>query len=261
MRALLLCGLVVAAEVFGQSTDKPLTFEVASVKPSPPDSPGMFITPLAGGSLRMTGATLRNLIAYAYGVRGFQIAAGSDWMDADHFDIEARAESSDASASAAEQRRITERLRSLLADRFQLAVHRETREQPVYALVVAKGGPKIQESTEARGLIRRTGAGTITGQAVELRMLALNLSNELRRAVIDKTGLAGNYSFELKWAPSQAARDPHPAPTGGEPPSASDAGGPSIFTALTEQLGLRLESQRGPVEMLVIDRVEKPTRN
>jgi uncharacterized protein (TIGR03435 family) len=245
--------LLIAGVMFGQPA-KPLTFEVASVKPSPPDSQGMFVRPMPDGALRVTGASLRNLISLAYGVRWFQISGGPAWMAADCYDIDARPEASedvpatDPPNMREEQRKINERLRSLLADRFQLTLHRETKEQPVYALVAAKGGPKLRESTDDRSQIRRSGPGMITGQAVALGMLALNLSNELGRSVIDKTGLTGRYSFELKWTPDRVS-----------PPS--DTGGPSIFTALSEQLGLRLESERGPVEVLVIDRVERPSKN
>ncbi len=247
--------LYLAGSAFGQPPAAPLTFEVASVKPSAPDSPGMFIRPLPGGGLRVSGASVKNLISLAYDVRAFQILGGPEWVEGERFDIEARAQTSDAVPPAdpadrrEEQRRIMERLKSLLGERFQLSLHSETREQPVYALVVARGGPKIQETTDPPGLIRK-GRGTLKGQAVGMAMVALNLSNELGRRVIDKTGLAGKYSFELKWTPFQ----PSAAPV-------DDGSEPSIFTALPEQLGLRLESQRGPVEMLVIDRAEKPSAN
>jgi bla regulator protein blaR1 len=252
-----------APMALGQPRAKPLTFEVASVKRSPPDAPGMFIRPLPGGGLRVTGASLKNLIALAYELRGFQISGGPNWIDSERFDIEARSETSDAVPPNAptnmseEQRKINERLRNLLADRFQLTLHRETKEQPVYALVVSRGGPKFQESGEPRGLIRGA-RGTITGQATTMGMLALNLSNVLGRRVIDQTGLTGKYSFELKWAFDQPAAAPLP---GSELPASVDSNGPSIFTALPEQLGLRLESQKGPVEILVISRAEKPSEN
>jgi uncharacterized protein (TIGR03435 family) len=255
-----------AGSAFGQPPAAPLRFEVASVKPSAPDGPGMFIRPLPGGGLRVSGASLKNLISLAYGVRWFQIS-GPEWIDTERFDIEARAETSDAAAPVdpaklrEEEPKIYERLRSLLADRFHLTLHRETREQPVYALMVAKNGPKFEESTDPRGMIR-AGRGTVKGQAVAIAALALNLSNVLGRRVIDKTGLAGKYSFELKWSPDQpSAAPPGQAPPGAELPPAADSNGPSIFTALTEQLGLRLESQKGPVEMLVIARAEKPSEN
>ncbi len=256
MRTILLIVLCVGI-VFGQAPATQSTFEVASVKPSPLDAPGMFIRPLPGGSLRVSGASLRNLISLAYDVRPFQISSSSQWLDTERYDIDARAAAFDANTPtdpakpSQDRHKILESLKSLLADRFQLTLHTETREQPVYALLVNKGGPKIQESTDPRGLIRKMGRGTLKGQAVKLEMLALNLSNELGRRVIDKTGLGGKYDFELKWEPRQAA----------EPDLSADPEGPSIFTALQEQLGLRLEPAKGPVEVLVIDRAQKPSKN
>src|SRR5215471_4865685 len=164
----------------------PQVFEVASVKPSPPDVPGMFTRYLPGGGIRFTGVTLKNLIAIAYGGRAFQILGGSAWVDTDRFDIEARSEPAETTVpidpvkGAEYQRKANERLKTLLADRFQLALRPETREQPIYILVVAKDGPKFRESTQTRSLIR-AGRGTVKGQASTTAMLALNLSNELRR--------------------------------------------------------------------------------
>jgi uncharacterized protein (TIGR03435 family) len=224
----------------------------------------MLIRPLPGGGLQVTGASLKNLISLAYDVRPFQIVGESQWVDEERFDIDARTETSKAQTRpdlANDRRKIFEGIKSLLADRFQLALHPETKEQAVYALVVNKGGPKIQESTEPRGLIRKIGRATIKGQAVALGMLALNLSNELGRRVIDKTGLDGKYDFELKWGVSQepaaqirSTQTPELAPP-------ADNDGPSIFAALQEQLGLRLESWKGPVEVLVIDRAQRPSKN
>ncbi len=131
----------------------------------------------------------------------------------------------------------------------------------MYALVVNKGGAKLQESTEPRGLIRKIGRGTIKGQAVAIGMLALNLSNELGRSVIDRTGLVGKYDFELKWGASQDSAAQLRAAATAEVALPADTDGPSIFTALQEQLGLRLESAKGPVEVLVIDRAGRPSKN
>ena len=209
----------------------------------------MFIRPLPGGGLQVTGASLKNLISIAYDVRPFQISGESQWVDTERFDIDARTATSDAKTPtdpASDRRKILEGLKSLLADRFQLALHSETKEQAVYALVVNKGGPKLQESTEPRGLIRKMGRGTIKGQAVALGMLALNLSNELGRRVIDKTGLAGKYDFELKWGSSQDSASQIRSTQTAEVPLPADIDGPSIFTALQEQLGLRLESAERP---------------
>ncbi len=253
MAALAILSVCMAVNIFGQASPTQSTFEVASVKPSAPDVAGMFVRPLAGGGLQVTGATLKNLISLAYDVRPFQISFDSKWIDTERYDIDARSAAADAKAPsdparmAEDRRKIFEGLRSLLTDRFQLLLHSETKEQAVYTLVVKKGGPKLKESPDPRSLIRKMGRGTLKGQAVGLGMLALNLSNELERRVIDKTELAGKYDFELNWTSLQA--------------SAEEPDGPSIFTALQEQLGLRLESGKGPAEVLVIDRAERPSKN
>src|ERR1041385_4293575 len=147
---LLILWVCFARDVFGQASATQSTFEVASVKPSPPDVSSMFISPLPGGSLKVTGASLRNLISLAYDVRPFQISGESKWVDTERYDIDARTTTSGAKTPtdpASDRRNILEGLKSLLAERFQLALHFETKEQAVYALVVNKGGPKIQEST------------------------------------------------------------------------------------------------------------------
>ncbi len=195
--------------------------------------------------------------------RRSQISGESQWIDTERFDIDART-TSDAKTPtdpASDRRKIIEGLKSLLADRFGLVLHSESREQSVYALVVNKGGAKLQESTEPRGLIRKIGRGTIKGQAVAIGMLALNLSNELGRSVIDRTGLVGKYDFELKWGASQDSAAQLRAAATAEVALPADTDGPSIFTALQEQLGLRLESAKGPVEVLVIDRAGRPSKN
>jgi len=261
-------GLVIlyvcmAGNVFGQAAATLSTFEVASVKPSAPDVPGMFVRPLPGGGLQVTGASLKNLIAIAYDVREFQISGESKWVGTERYDIDARTTTSGAggpTSPASDRRKILEGLKSLLADRFQLALHSETREQAVYELLVNKGGPKLTEATEP-GLIRKMGRGVIKSQGVPLASLALNLSNELGRRVIDKTGLTGKYEFELKWDPTGNSAAQIRSTQTAEIPLASDSDIPSLFTALKEQLGLRLESGKGPVEILVIDRAERPSKN
>ncbi len=249
----------VAGHMFGQPPGPQLKFEVASVKPSAPDAPGI-TRYLPGGGLRFTGATLQNLISIAYDVRPFQISGGPKWIDTDRFDIDARLTTSDAASPAnpgltrEDQWKAGEGLKSLLADRFLLTFHEGTREQSLFALVVAKRGPKLQNSTESEGFIRRAaGRGSIKGQSVALRLLVLNLANELGQPVIDKTGLTGKYTFELKWDAS--------LPSAAQSSVVSDPEGSSIFTALQEQLGLRLESQKGPVRVLVVDRAERPSEN
>ena len=252
-------------EVFGQaSAISQSTFEVASVKPSAPEGTGFFIRPLPGGGLQVNGASLKILISVAYEVRQFQIVGESPWADAERFDIDARTAISGVQAAPDpkdDRRKILEGLKSLLADRFQLVLHSETREQAVYKLVVNKGGTKFQESKEPRGLIRKMSSGMIKGQAVTLDSLALSLSNEVGRRVIDNTGLNGKYDFELKWEPRQPSAIAIVAGQTIELALAEDPDAPSVFNALQEQLGLRLESGRGPVEVLVIDRAERPSKN
>jgi uncharacterized protein (TIGR03435 family) len=257
-----------------------LTFEVASIKPNAGDDRRMSIQIQPGGGLRATGATLKMLLTLAYDVRDFQISGGPGWINTDRYDVMAKAErSASAEAVPDDLRKMTddqrktlgdqmrERLRSLLADRFQLTLHRETKEQSVYALVVGKSGSKLQESQSTEGGgprgMMRMGRGQLSGQGVQMQGLTMALSNQVGRPVIDRTGLKGNFDFKLEWTPDQGQSA---GPLGGGPPGADappppDPNGPSIFTAVQEQLGLRLESQKGPVEMIVIDRVEKPSDN
>lgn len=259
-------------------TAAPLTFEVASIKPSSEDGRRISIQIQPGGGLRATGATLKTLLTIAYDVRDFQISGGPGWINSDRYDITAKSERSTASETAPSdprkmtdeqmkttQEQMRQKLQALLADRFQLALHHETKEQPVYALVVGKSGSKLQEAKEAEGSRSlRMGRGQLTGTAAPLQMLASALSNQLGRPVIDRTGLTGKFDFKLEWTPDPGQSG---GTFGGTPPPGVDAppppdpNGPSVFTAVQEQLGLRLESQKGPVDVLVIDRVEKPSEN
>jgi uncharacterized protein (TIGR03435 family) len=258
--------------VFAQQQPK-LTFEVASIKPADPDARGTSIQFMPGGGLKMTGIPLRGMITFAYDVRDFQVSGGPGWVGAERFDVMARPDNATAGGPADfaqmndDQRKTarvqtSERLRALLADRFQLMVHKETKEQPIYALVLAKNGSKLQETKETgKQQSMMTNKGRSEGHAVPVEMLAQVLSGLTGRPVVDKTGLTGKYDFVLEWTPDAGAdaraqgfgdgiTEPAPAP-----------GGPTIFTALQEQLGLRLEAQKGPVQNIVIDRAEKPSEN
>jgi bla regulator protein blaR1 len=266
--------------LFAQPAGAPLTFEVASVKPSQencgPDPCPAMIMFQSGGGLRISRVPVKFIIGFAYEVHDFQISGGPAWISTDRFDIDAKADSHDEAdryspdpAQLTDERRkaaterTRERLRNLLADRFQLVIRRETKEQQVYALVVAKGGPKLSETKEGKGNMRG-GRGMLSGDGVEPAFLATTLSQQLGRPVIDKTGLTGKYDFELKWTPDpgEGPAGPFgPPPPGVQLPPPPDANGPSLFTALTEQLGLRLESEKAPADVLVIDRVEKPSEN
>jgi bla regulator protein blaR1 len=271
-------GVVVVFALFActlraQSSSAPLKFEVATIKPSAGDFHGTIIQAQPGGGLRVMGATLRTLLAYTYNVREFQISGGSGWIGSDRYDIVAKPERSTTPDNlsdtlrqlTAEQRKtyneqMGQRMHALLTDRFHLAIHRETKEQPVYALVIGKSGSKLQPGTDGGAGRMRLGRGEINGEGSQLLVLAATLANVVDRPVIDKTGLSGNFNFKLNWTtdPGQGFGPPGPPPGTDAAPQPD---GPSIFTALQEQLGLRLESDKGPVEMIVIDRVERPSEN
>ena len=250
-----------------------LTFEVASIKPTGPETPVQFIQFMPGGGLKMMGITLRGMITFAYDVRDFQVSGGPGWVGTERFDVMARPEHAaseglDDLAKMTDAQRMTvrdqmgERLRGLLADRFQLVVHKETKEQPIYALLVSKNGAKLKEAKtvgERQGMSMNR--GRLEGFAAPLEMLSTTLSNSMGRPVIDKTGLTGKYDFVLEWTPDVGAGAGSQAFGDGVTSPAPAPGGPTIFTALQEQLGLKLDSQKGPVQLIVIDRAEKPSEN
>ena len=184
----------------------------------------------------------------AYGVRPDQISGGPAWLSSDHYDIIAK--SGDEGALAWD--RAMQMLQSLLADRFQLKIHREMKETPVYELVAGKNGPKLKEAAaDAKpGLVMR---GTASGMHMEVTkgtmdQLARQLSTTAGRPVVDKTGLTGSYAYTLDWVRADRIPD-------------SDSNLPSIFNAVQEQLGLKLESTKAPVEVIIVDRAEKPSGN
>jgi len=190
----------------------------------------------------------------AYELEPYQIIGGPKWMDSDRYDIAAKAEGEGTPAKA----QVRLMLQALLADRFRLRVHRETREMLVYMLVIGKGGPKLKESaTGSQSSFSLSSGGPLTEITVSrgsMEQLAIHLSSAgIGRPVLDRTGLTGSYDYKLRWTSGMSA-----APDG----TPADAGGqPSIFTAIQEQLGLKLESGKGPTELVVIDNVEKPSEN
>lgn len=221
------------------------SFEVASIRRNLSGGLNTQINISDGGRVTMTNASLKTLIRNAYGILSFQLAGEPSWIDTEMYDISAKTGGSEKISE--DQFRLL--LQNLLADRFALKVHRETRESTLYALVVDKGGPKFKASSgEGKpGMNTRKGSekATMTGTAETMAVLASNLGNQLGRFAMDKTGLAGAYDFTLEW----------------DLQSTADSTGPSLFTALREQLGLRLESQKGPVEVLAIDNAEKASEN
>ena len=198
------------------------------------------------------------IIMQAYGVGAFQILGGPDWIRTDRWDILAKAEGVDGRLTRDQENPM---LRFLMAERFQLKVHRETREMPVYSLVAEKNGSKLIRTTGAEQQFRSV-YGSLTVKKGGMAALAAWLSRELGRIVIDKTNLSGAYDYTLEWTPAPGEGGPESIGQPPEPPTThAETNGPSIFTALQEQLGLRLVSQKGPVEIIVIESVEKPSGN
>lgn len=197
-----------------------------------------------------TNVSLRSLIGFAYQVHDFQIS-GPDWLRSQRFDIQ---------AEGAEWANKAERpvmLQNLLLERFKLALHRETKELPIFALVVGKDGPKLQPVTANGRSGVSSSRGNMTLEKASMKEIVDSLSLKVDRPVVDKTGLSGAFNGELHWTPD----DVQPAPAGGGDSAVSDTG-PSLFTAIQEQFGLKLIPQKGPVEILVIDHAEKvPTEN
>jgi len=266
----------------GLSGPKP-SFEVAAIKPSHPGTPGPSFR-FHGDGITLHSATLKAIMGFAFNVRDFQISGGPSWINSDRYDIEAKEPEAvhDGMLKLDFDQRIKlmgQLLQSLLADRFQLKVTHDIKELPVYALVVAKNGPKFQEAkpndTYANGLrlygrpvggqFMRMGPGEIDSQGTPMTFLVQQLSQQLDRTVLDRTGLKGKYDFALKWTPDLGSTGMMP----GSPPGAGpgpdsappDVSGPSIFTAIQEQLGLKLVSTKGPVEIIVIDYIERPSEN
>jgi uncharacterized protein (TIGR03435 family) len=242
----------------------PLAFEVASIKPNATGDNRVMMQAAPGGRMNMTGVTMKLLMRNAFRVQDFQIIGGPAWMEADRWDIQTKAEEN---ASPAQ---VNEMLQTLLADRFQLKFHKETRELSVYELVIAKGGAKLQETKPdgapmagPRGEVLGRGAmvvgrSQLAGSGMTITQLSSMLANTLGRTVIDKTGLTGNYDVRLSWTPEPGQGGLVGGGGAPPPPVDPDAAAPSIFTAIQEQLGLKIDSGKGPVEVYVIERAEKP---
>jgi bla regulator protein BlaR1 len=236
-----------------------LKFEVASIKPTGSDTGRGGLEILPGGGLRMGGVTLRSLIALAYGVMDERISGGPAWIGSTTYEVFAKPEhphpddvgKTTFGPGTSGWNRLQQRLQSLLEERFQLVLHKDSKESMGYALTLAKGGTKLKQSpTEAPpGTLR--GRGKIEGRAGTMEMLATVLSQMLGRPVADRTGLAGAYDYKLEYA--QETND------GDGPPS--EFGRASVFTALQEQLGLKLESSKVSTVTIVIDRAEKLAAN
>lgn len=233
----LVCVPLFAAAIFAQTP----SFEVASVKPTrTPDGPSA--TRVAAGQFTMQNASLRKMTLMAYGIADDRSYAliGPGWLETERFDVAAKY------PEGAGPEQFRSMLRNLLADRFKLAVHKETRQLPQYSLVVAKGGLKIQPA-ESGSPSTNGRPGRLEATRITMQKLADLFSRYLNVPVRNDTGVAGAYTFTLEWTPDEAA----------EPGAA-----PSLFAALQEQLGLKFEGRKGPIDVIVIDHMERtPTEN
>lgn len=243
----------------GQPGREPPNYEVSAIRPNTGGDNRFAFRIEPDGSLAATGITLKRLMMTAYNVQGFRIVGGPGWVASSRWDIQARPS---RAASPQEVRRM---LRTLLEDRFQLRSHAEQRKLPVYELTVDPRGSKLQQGTDGKTEPDiRVAPGYLHLSTATAATFASQLSYALGRPVIDKTGLSGEFDFSLKWTP-EVGEDGGPSnkglPPGTREESASTADGPSIFTAIVEQLGLRLKSGRGPVEVIVISTVQPPAAN
>jgi uncharacterized protein (TIGR03435 family) len=277
---LVLCVSTIAVAVAAaeQATAQKPVFEVASIKLNSSGEGNASVADQPGGRFVASRITLRRVIQFAYRDNQ-QFLGGPDWLDNDRWDIEAKApEGAVPPRASAFSMTVPDtmalRVQSLLEDRFKLTAHRETRELPLYELTAAKGGAKVKLSDDQtppaallggggqrggplpRGGIR-LGRGDLAAQAQSLAIFAAALSAlYLDRPVVDKTGLKGLYDIQLRWTP-----DPGLTATTNPTAPPAAASGPTIFNAIEEQLGLKLEPVKGPLSVLVIDSVQKPSQN
>jgi uncharacterized protein (TIGR03435 family) len=242
------------ATLFAQQAAGPPAFEVASIKPSlePPGSVvGIFESK---GRISAKNVTLKRCVRGAYDVLEPQIIGGPKWVDQDRYYIEAKA------TVPAGDHELMLMLQTLLADRFKLVLHREQRTIPGYRLVLGKGGLRAQASAPDRGSVGHSQRGRIEAEGCTMAQLALKLAEVLQQPVLDATGVAGRFDLKLEWTPDDMqAKAPSADERAGNAPEAG--AGPSVFAALQEQLGLKLELGKIPAQVLVIDSAEKPSEN
>jgi uncharacterized protein (TIGR03435 family) len=281
------------------TTTEDAVFAVASVKPNTSGDQRVMIRNEPGGGLTVTNVPLRVLIRTAYQVQeDSQIVGAPSWIASDRFDIVAKAEGNPPPGvpGGAALGRTNVMLRALLKERFKLTAHTETRELPIYALVLARRdgrlGPRLRPTTvdcvailaalfpaPGRGsgpppppsppqsdkapVCGSTGGpGRLISQGMTMARLAMNLSGRVNRVVVDRTGLVGEFDLDVEWTPDQFEGSGPLGPLPGtQPRPSSDSSGPSLYTAVQEQLGLELESTKGPVDVLIVDHVEQPTPN
>jgi len=240
--------VLLATQLAGAQTSSP-AFEVATIKPTGPSTDGhTHINYPPGDRFSASNITLLALMQWAYGMPERQILDGPSWLGSTRFDIQAKADSDRIKGLTGVQDRDLKRrmVQAVLADRFGLKLHQETRPLPAYDLILAKGGSKLQPS-KSNGNSYGVGRTHFNGEGLTMTMIAEELSLIAGRVVVDKTNLADRYDLKLEWSADDAP--------------ASDNSAPSLFTAIQEQLGLKLESAKEPVPVLVIDHIEAASPN
>jgi uncharacterized protein (TIGR03435 family) len=283
MRTVALISCLIAAVGAIAQTNTPLKpadahpkFDVASIKPSAPGNREAFLRSTPGGRMSCANMTLKDLIVIAYRIQPFQITGGPNWLESARYDIEAKLDNPGKPGMGPRL------LQSLLEDRFRLKLHRETKELPVYVLVLARKDGHIganltnakegncaapnqsavsldsdKSASQPCGL--HNGRGNLSGLGVPMEGVATALSRILGRPVTNQTGLTGKFDVNVQYTPDENQMA-NLTPPGMKPPP-PEGSGPSLFTAIQEQLGLRLESQKGPVEIFIVDGAQKATEN
>lgn len=246
MRRICAAIVVTAAAAAALAQAQSLTFEVASIKRNVSGDPRSGTRTLPGGRIAVINLPVRQIVRFAYGSNDLDVEGGPDWIDNDRWDINATAGAGDPDAA------IEPRMRALLADRFKLRVHIETRERPIYGLAFARPdkhlGDKIHPTAmdcrpdadcgTSSGRTNGIVSGTLTGTARKMSDIAVALSRYAGRRVFDRTGLQGRFDYEVQWSEEV-----------------------SIFTAVQEQFGLKFEAERAPVEVVVVDSVDHPVED
>jgi len=246
-------AVVTCVQMRAQSDGKPIAFEAASIKLDRSGEEAIGGGGTVGTEYRVTNIPARVLIEQAYGVRQrSQLVRGPSWLSTDRFDIVGKMPRPDLSRMAM--------VRTLLAQRFKLVTHTEARQLPIYALVVARNdrrlGPSVHPSNcvsgkqpDGKPCVMKPGFGSFSGTGVDIpRFITSSLASAVDRPIVDRTGLTGLFDIDLHWVADPTA-------------VAATTDAPDIFTALQEQLGLKLEPTTGPVDVIVIDHVERPTEN
>jgi uncharacterized protein (TIGR03435 family) len=231
-----------------------LVFDVASIRPHAPGDNRFLVRPPSNGGFTAAGTTAKFVVMLAYDVQETQVIGGPSWFATEKWDIEARTDDR-AGHSVEETRRM---LQNMLEERFSLRLHRETQPLPVYVLSIARSGSKLKASDPTGSTNVKAGGNSVSVQHGELARMTQLLATVLGRPVVDRTGLKGLYDFSLRW-------DDAPIREGGVPgldaPAAPGTDHGSIFTAIQDQLGLRLEPQRAPIDVIVVDRMDRPSQN